>query len=46
VWDTLRAARPFAPAWDDERARACLREQAGKQFDPHIVEAFLKTIDN
>ncbi|MCI0476145.1 MAG: GAF domain-containing protein, partial [Anaerolineales bacterium] len=38
VWDTLRSARPYAPAWEDEHARAYLREQTGKQFDPHIVE--------
>jgi hypothetical protein len=29
------------PAWSAEKARAYIREQAGKYFDPEIVEKFL-----
>jgi putative nucleotidyltransferase with HDIG domain len=42
VWDALRSARPYRAAWTDEQARAYLREQAGKHFDPNLVERFLK----
>ncbi|MBM3128565.1 MAG: PAS domain S-box protein [Chloroflexi bacterium] len=46
VWDTLRTDRPDARAWDDAHARAYLRDNAGAHFDPHLVEAFFKLIDN
>ena len=42
VWDALRSARPYRAAWTDEQARAYLREQAGRHFDPNLVERFLK----
>jgi PAS domain S-box-containing protein len=45
VWDTVRASRPYGEAWDDARARAHLREQAGKQFDPRLVEIFFEMMD-
>jgi len=41
VWDALRSDRPYRPAWTDEATRAYLHEQAGKHFDPRIVEIFL-----
>ena len=44
VWDALRSDRPYRNAWSDEKARKYLREQAGKEFDPQIVEAFLTMI--
>ncbi|MBZ5587185.1 MAG: PAS domain S-box protein [Acidobacteriia bacterium] len=40
-WDALRFARPYREAWVEERVRAFLREEAGKRFDPFVVEAFL-----
>jgi putative two-component system response regulator len=53
VWDTLTHDRPYRKAWDCEAARAEIREQAGRHFDPRVVEAFcsleggaLATIDD
>jgi response regulator RpfG family c-di-GMP phosphodiesterase len=40
VWDSLLSDRPFRPAWSQEATLEYLREQAGKQFDPEVVEAF------
>jgi PAS domain S-box-containing protein len=41
VWMALRAHRPYRAAWGAERARAHLLDQAGKQFDPAMVDAFI-----
>ncbi|MCX7608066.1 MAG: HD domain-containing protein, partial [Anaerolineales bacterium] len=40
-WDALISDRPYRPAWSKARAREYLRQQAGKMFDPKIVEVFL-----
>ncbi|GBD30737.1 Cyclic di-GMP phosphodiesterase response regulator RpfG [bacterium HR32] len=45
VWDALRSSRPYRPAWPEDRVRAYLREQAGRQFDPKVVEAFLRMLE-
>jgi putative two-component system response regulator len=42
VWDALTSERPYRPAWSPEKALAHIREQAGKHFDPQVVELFLK----
>lgn len=42
VWDALTSARPYRPAWTNEDSLQYIREQAGKHFDPAIVEFFLK----
>ena len=42
VWDALRSDRPYRPAWDPQKARAYIQEQAGRHFDPAVVEAFLE----
>lgn len=44
VWDALLSDRPYRPAWTEEKARAYLQEQSGKQFDPKIVAAFFDMI--
>ena len=41
VWDALTSDRPYRRAWSIERADAYLREQAGHQFDPKVVDAFV-----
>ncbi len=41
VYDALISERPYKSAWSHEAAIAELRRNAGTQFDPGIVEAFL-----
>ncbi len=43
VWDALTSDRPYRPAWSEEKSRAHILEQAGKHFDPRVVEVFLAT---
>lgn len=45
VWDALSSDRPYRPAWPQEKVRAYLKEEAGKHFDPSIVEVFLKILE-
>lgn len=40
VFDAISHDRPYKKAWPREEALAEIREQAGQQFDPHVVEAF------
>lgn len=44
VWDALRSDRPYRKAWPESRVMEYIRDQAGKKFDPAIVEAFNKLI--
>jgi PAS domain S-box-containing protein len=41
VWDALTSDRPYRPAWSKAQALEYIRSQAGKQFDPAVVEVFL-----
>ncbi|MBF0461156.1 MAG: DUF3369 domain-containing protein [Magnetococcales bacterium] len=41
VFDALVSDRPYKTAWSVERALAELAKQAGVQFDPMVVQAFL-----
>lgn len=41
VYDALTSDRPYRAAWSPERALAYIREQAGRHFDPEVVEVFL-----
>jgi putative nucleotidyltransferase with HDIG domain len=42
VWDALLSERPYRAAWPEVDVIAYLRQEAGKQFDPQVVEAFLR----
>jgi HD-GYP domain-containing protein (c-di-GMP phosphodiesterase class II)/HAMP domain-containing protein len=46
VWDALLSDRPYRPAWTRERALQYLREQAGRQFDPDVVRAFVQMVES
>jgi putative two-component system response regulator len=39
-FDALTHSRPYAEAWDPERAASEIRRQSGQHFDPEVVEAF------
>lgn len=42
VWDALCSDRPYRPAWSEARALAYIQAQAGRHFDPKVVEMFLE----
>jgi putative nucleotidyltransferase with HDIG domain len=44
VWDALLSNRPYRQAWKKEDATEYLLQQSGLQFDPQVVETFLKVI--
>lgn len=44
VFDALTSDRPYRPAWSKSAALEYIREQAGKHFDPKVVEVFLSII--
>jgi len=44
VWDALLSERPYREAWSKEKTVSYLQEQAGKEFDPQVVQAFLELI--
>jgi HD-GYP domain-containing protein (c-di-GMP phosphodiesterase class II) len=44
VWDALTSDRPYRKAWSRKKALAYIRAQAGKHFDPEMVECFLREI--
>jgi HD-GYP domain-containing protein (c-di-GMP phosphodiesterase class II) len=41
VFDALTHARPYKPAWSADRAIEEIASQAGRHFDPGVLEAFL-----
>ena len=45
VFDALTQKRPYKPAWPLEEAVAEIQRQRGRQFDPQVVEAFLRIIE-
>jgi diguanylate cyclase (GGDEF)-like protein len=45
VWDALNSDRCYRPAWKPADARNYIEAQAGKQFDPQVVSAFLRLLD-
>lgn len=43
-WDALTSDRPYRRAWAPEDAREYLHRQSGKRFDPRVVDAFLRIV--
>ncbi len=45
VYDALSSARVYKEAWSEADVLETIKEEAGAQFDPEIVDAFLSRID-
>jgi HD-GYP domain-containing protein (c-di-GMP phosphodiesterase class II) len=45
VWDALCFDRPYRKAWAREHVYTHIRDLAGTHFDPEVVTAFLRMID-
>ena len=45
VWDALRSDRPYRKGWSAEQAVHFIRVQAGRHFDPDVVEVFINNRD-
>ena len=45
VWDALCTDRCYRPAWTKEKAREYIQSQAGKLFDPTIVDRFVEILN-
>lgn len=45
VYDALISDRPYRPAWSEEQALAYIKERSGTEFDPAVIEAFMKLAD-
>ena len=41
VYDALTSVRPYKKAWTAQEAFDFLRQQRGRHFDPHLVDAFI-----
>lgn len=44
VFDALVCCRPYKEAWPVEKATELIRDGAGTQFDPMVVEVFLRMV--
>ncbi len=45
VFDALVTKRPYKESWSQEAAATYLKENAGTQFDPDVVAAFLRLLE-
>lgn len=46
VFDALISDRPYRKAWPREAAVEYIQKQAGKQFDPAVVDVFLRKLSD
>lgn len=46
VWDALGSDRPYRPAWPEEKIIDHIQSQSGSHFDPVVVEAFMKLLQD
>ena len=44
VWDALNSDRPYRDAWPHQDVITYLQKQAGKEFDPAVVDVFLEIL--
>jgi HD-GYP domain-containing protein (c-di-GMP phosphodiesterase class II) len=45
VWDALNSDRPYRKAWEKEKILDYIKNQSGKQFDPDVVSAFFRMLE-
>ena len=45
VYDALSCRRVYKEAWDETKVFETLKEEAGKHFDPEMIESFFSVID-
>jgi HD-GYP domain-containing protein (c-di-GMP phosphodiesterase class II) len=45
VYDALSSKRVYKEAWTEEQVLDALREGAGSQFDPELIEVFFENVD-
>lgn len=45
VYDTLSHDQPYRPAYSPHQAARLIHEQSGSKFDPQVVTALLKTLE-
>ncbi|MDI6862202.1 MAG: HD domain-containing phosphohydrolase [Pseudothermotoga sp.] len=45
VYDALTSDRPYRKAWTKQEAIEYIKNQSGRQFDPKVVEVFLKILE-
>ncbi len=45
VYDALMSKRVYKSAWDEEDVIKYLKEQAGSQFDPELIDIFISVYD-
>jgi putative two-component system response regulator len=45
VFDALVSRRPYKEAWDVEKTVDYIKSESGKQFDPDVVDAFVKALN-
>jgi HD-GYP domain-containing protein (c-di-GMP phosphodiesterase class II) len=46
VYDALSSRRCYKEAWDESAVLETIRDEAGKQFDPALVEVFMECVDS
>lgn len=46
AWDALITPHPARKSWTKKKALSHIKQQSGKHFDPHVVEAFMRMMDN
>jgi|GEM_PF-1076790 len=46
VYDALSYKRPYREAWAKEKVLDYIKKEAGKHFDPRLVEEFLKEVSS
>jgi HD-GYP domain-containing protein (c-di-GMP phosphodiesterase class II) len=45
VYDALSSARVYKEAWDESEVLTTIEKEAGKQFDPELVEIFFSRLN-